>query len=326
MLFSPVYIESHPRRYAAHAASCSSSISSNSFTSYFFRTLASRLKATVFSNPYAITRFRTLCKIPGIGYPPPSILFSTPQPRACARNARSLVLTPVFATHSKNHSLSLFTATHPKSLDLKSFVCHTSAKGGIPPPSVLPDCLFARAAATQREMATAGSSGRCRPKDAEVFFDAGEVSVAGGEGGFAIDGEGGGEAVDVWEIEIGFEFSSVARELDIGRDQMDRQLGNLRENMPGESRALVAPDRIVHLAPIDDAHEEFALPINGELNELLDRFGARTVSRKCHDGAGVEDDTLHSSGRFTAFALGGAPQGEFPEPWSACRGSRGDCE
>jgi hypothetical protein len=43
--------------------------SSNSFTSYSFRTLASHLKAAVSSNSFAIKRFRTLCKIPGIGYP-----------------------------------------------------------------------------------------------------------------------------------------------------------------------------------------------------------------------------------------------------------------
>ncbi len=37
-----------------------------------------------------------------------------------------------------------------------------------------------------------------------------------------LEGEGGGEAVNVGEIEVGFEFGSVARELDIGGDQMDR--------------------------------------------------------------------------------------------------------
>src|SRR6202521_4059116 len=67
MLSFPVYAESHPRRMAAHAASC---ISSNSFASYSFRTLASHLKATVSSNSFEFKRFRTLCKIPGIGYPP----------------------------------------------------------------------------------------------------------------------------------------------------------------------------------------------------------------------------------------------------------------
>ena len=181
------------------------------------------------------------------------------------------------------------------------------------------------------------NQGLRRPEDVELFLDACEIAIAGGQSGFAFEGEGGGEGVDVGEIEIGFEFGSVARELGIRWDQMDRQLGNLREQLAGESRALVAPDRIVHLAPIDDAHEEFALASDGELNELLDLFGAGTVSRKGHEGAGVENDTFHSSGRFMVwgaswsealrvFALGVAPRGEFPEPWSLCRGSRGDCE
>jgi len=61
---------------------------SNSFASYSFRTLAAHLKANVSSNPFEITRFRTLCKIPGIGYPPPSILFSTLLPRLRSRSAR----------------------------------------------------------------------------------------------------------------------------------------------------------------------------------------------------------------------------------------------
>jgi len=131
----------------------------------------------------------------------------------------------------------------------------------------------------------------------------GEVFVAGGEGGFALEGEGGGETVNVGEVEVGFEFGGVARELDISRDQMDRQLGNLHEKMSGESRALVAPDGIVHLAPIDDAHEEFALAIDGKLKELLDLFGAGPVGRKGHDGAGVEHDTFHSSGRFIGWGV-----------------------
>jgi hypothetical protein len=54
-----------PQRSALY---CSSA---NSFASYPFRTLASHLKATVSSNSFEIKRFRTLCKIPGIGYPLP---------------------------------------------------------------------------------------------------------------------------------------------------------------------------------------------------------------------------------------------------------------
>jgi hypothetical protein len=64
-----VYTEAHPRRRTADAASRTRSISSNSFCSYSFRTLASHLKTNASSNSFEIRRFRTLCKIPGIGYP-----------------------------------------------------------------------------------------------------------------------------------------------------------------------------------------------------------------------------------------------------------------
>src|ERR1700674_290618 len=43
-----------------------------SFASYPFRTLASHFQTSVSSISFEIKRFRTLCKIPGIGYPPPS--------------------------------------------------------------------------------------------------------------------------------------------------------------------------------------------------------------------------------------------------------------
>ena len=58
--------EPHPR---PQRSTLDSSFS-KSFASYSFRTLASHLKATASSNSFAINRFRTLCKIPGIGYPP----------------------------------------------------------------------------------------------------------------------------------------------------------------------------------------------------------------------------------------------------------------
>jgi hypothetical protein len=72
--------ERSPRRFTQSAfgegASRHSSLATRHcpsipFASYSFRTLASHLKAAVSSNPFAINRFRTLCKIPGIGYPLP---------------------------------------------------------------------------------------------------------------------------------------------------------------------------------------------------------------------------------------------------------------
>jgi hypothetical protein len=50
----------------------------NSFPSYCFRTLASHFQTSVSSNSFEINRFRTLCKIPGIGYPLPCYLHRMP--------------------------------------------------------------------------------------------------------------------------------------------------------------------------------------------------------------------------------------------------------
>jgi hypothetical protein len=69
MLFSPVYTEAHTRRIAIHASSCSPSNFTNPFRSRPFRTLAPHFQAAVSFNSFEIKRFRTLCKIPGIGYP-----------------------------------------------------------------------------------------------------------------------------------------------------------------------------------------------------------------------------------------------------------------
>jgi hypothetical protein len=70
MLLCVVIVRFHSRYTAAHAASSTSFISFISFTSHCFRTLASHFQTSVSSNSFEIKRFRTLCKIPGIGYPP----------------------------------------------------------------------------------------------------------------------------------------------------------------------------------------------------------------------------------------------------------------
>jgi hypothetical protein len=112
MLSSSVYRESHPRRSAAFAsrmhlrdvarpASCTSSISYNSFTSFSFRKLSSHFQTLCSSIPFAFNHFRTLCQIPGIGYPPPSILFPTLLPRVrsvSAEIALFCALTPLVVT------------------------------------------------------------------------------------------------------------------------------------------------------------------------------------------------------------------------------------
>jgi hypothetical protein len=65
----PRRVRFHPGQTVANAASCASSVFSNSFRSHSFRTLASHFQTSVSSISFEINRFRTFCKIPGIGYP-----------------------------------------------------------------------------------------------------------------------------------------------------------------------------------------------------------------------------------------------------------------
>ena len=127
-----------------------------------------------------------------------------------------------------------------------------------------------------------------------MFFDVGEVAVAGEERRFELRGEGGGEAIGVGEFLLGFEFCGAAGEFDVGGDYGDGKLGDLREDLAGDTRALIAPNGIVDFAPVDDAHEKFALAIRGEADELLDLGRARAVVKKCQKGAGVKNNALHS--------------------------------
>jgi hypothetical protein len=144
LLSSPVYTEAHPRRSAVFAsrmnlrdaALAASCISSNSFASYSFRTLATHLKATVSSNSFAINRFRTLCKIPGIGYPPPSILFPTPSRRVRSASARiAHFLAP---RRSEGCAISpLLAALLPRKNSRGAFLMGGGGRGSIPPASAL---------------------------------------------------------------------------------------------------------------------------------------------------------------------------------------------
>jgi hypothetical protein len=73
MLSCLVTVRFQSRQTVANAACFTTSISFNSFTSFSFCTLAPHFQTSVSSNPCKIKRFRTLCKTPGIGYPPPPI-------------------------------------------------------------------------------------------------------------------------------------------------------------------------------------------------------------------------------------------------------------
>src|SRR6266436_965669 len=83
--------------------------------------------------------------------------------------------------------------------------------------------------------------GSNRPEDVELFLDVGEIFVARGEGGFALEGEGGGETVGVREFVLGAEFGGGMRQVGIGVHNLQRELGDILNDIPGDAGALGAP-------------------------------------------------------------------------------------
>ena len=148
-----------------------------------------------------------------------------------------------------------------------------------------------------------GKAGQLRagPEDVDLFFNGGEVLVAGGEGGFAMDGEGGGKAVGVGEFVVGAEFGGCAGEVEIGIDDFDGELCNVFDDFAGDAGAMGAPSGIVHFAPVDDGHEQLTFACYAEMDEVLNFVRAGTVFEEGHDGAGVENDSLHGFEGFMAL-------------------------
>jgi len=89
----------------------------------------------------------------------------------------------------------------------------------------------------------ANDSGLRGPEEVELFFDEGEVFVAGGERGFARDGEGGGETVGVGEFLFGSEFGGTASQFQVGGDDLQRKLGDVLDDLAGDAGAFGAPWR-----------------------------------------------------------------------------------
>jgi hypothetical protein len=116
----PRRVRFQSRHTAAHAACFTTSISFNSFTSFSFRTLAPHFQTSVFSNPCKIKRFRTLCKIPGIGYPPPSLFLDR-------RSIRSALFPAV-------HPISLQSLTKCSSRNSFALITIHFHGGGCTPP------------------------------------------------------------------------------------------------------------------------------------------------------------------------------------------------
>jgi len=158
LLSSAVYTEAHPRRStvfvsriglrdAAHAARSTVLFFSNSFRSYSFRTLASHLKANVSSNSLEINRFRTLCEITGIGYPP--LAYAEHSPRRASLHfsymfAFSLNADPSFNSFIFNGFRTLLRNGAPQPPCFQTLPDSFHCNGGVYPPRIssLSACLL----------------------------------------------------------------------------------------------------------------------------------------------------------------------------------------
>jgi hypothetical protein len=102
-----------------HPSLFASSFSRKSFPSIFFRTLCSHFQTSCTSNSFAINHFRTLCKIPGIGYPPPSLFLDS-------FLIRSPQILHSRAAQERAHCAVSCSETE-RGVRTNSFVCHSLA-------------------------------------------------------------------------------------------------------------------------------------------------------------------------------------------------------
>src|SRR6266581_5310820 len=166
-----------------------------------------------------------------------------------------------------------------------------------------------------------GSGG---PEDVELFFDVGEVFVAGGERGFAMGSEGGGKAIGIRQFVLRPQFGGAASQFEIGVHDFQRELCNVFQDFPRDAGALGAPRGVIHFAPIHHGHQQLALAFDAQANQILDLVRAGTVFKEGHQGAGVKDDTFHSSGRVMNSRRFRAPQSSRSRLRSSSRALRAD--
>ncbi len=123
------------------------------------------------------------------------------------------------------------------------------------------------------------------PENVDLFFDGGEVLVAGGQGGFTLG---------PWRRRSSrcrgvCDWRGVRRRCasSQGRLRRFRWGAGFFEDFAGDARAMGAPSGIVDFAPVDDGHEQLTFGGYAEMDELLDFARAGTVFDE-------ETDTLKS--------------------------------
>jgi len=139
-----------------------------------------------------------------------------------------------------------------------------------------------RPAACRRRstVAAGGESELGNPEDVDPLFDLGEVGVAGEQGSFAGEGQGGREAVAIVEFVIGEELRGDVCQGEVDIDDFNGKLLDILDSFECDTWASGAPSRVIHFAPVDHGHEQFALAFSGQTDEIFNLVGA---------GAGFEE-------------------------------------
>lgn len=125
-----------------------------------------------------------------------------------------------------------------------------------------------------------------------MAFEFGEVGVAGGERGFAIGGEGGGEAVGVRELVVGVQLRGEFGEFVASVHEIDGQLSDFGKGFARHAGTFGAPHGIVDFAPIRHAHQQLAFALGSAGKEIFDLGRARAILEKGHDRTSVENDSF----------------------------------
>jgi hypothetical protein len=75
-----------------------------------------------------------------------------------------------------------------------------------------------------------------------------------------LEGEGGGEAVEVREFVVRAKFGGGAGEDEVGGDEGDGKLGDVFEDFAGEAGSFGAPDGVIDLAQLTTDMRSWRLP------------------------------------------------------------------
>jgi len=84
---------------------------------------------------------------------------------------------------------------------------------------------------------------------------------------------------------------------------LDGQLSDLTEFAAGHLFSARAPDRVVHLTPIDDRHQQGAFRFRSFAEQILDRSSADAILEECHQSAGVKDVGFHRTGSLLRSSI-----------------------